>query len=239
MIAFNLSNLKIKNMQRINIFNQIHKGLRAALYDTAISLQQADFTSETEAEEALSKIKEVVMLFDEHAHKEDSFVLPAILQFEPSVADAFEQEHVTDLALSSQLNKAVDEFETLLKAEDRAAAGRKINIDFVAFLVFNLQHMAKEEDIINQLLWRYYTDAEILQIQQRIVQSTQPWHQDFYSKWMLRGINNIEAATWLRSVEGSAPPVVYQTLFAKAKRELSRSRFQKLVEALTESAVLN
>lgn len=226
-------------MQRINIFNQIHKGLRAALYDTAISLQQADFTMEVEAEESLSKIKEVVMLFDEHAHKEDEFILPVIIQFEPSVADAFEQEHIMDLALSSQLLTSVNEFEKLLKAEDRAAVGKKINIQFVEFLVFNLKHMAKEEDILNQLLWRYYSDVEILQVQQRIVQNTQPWHQDFYSKWMLRGINNSEAAFWLRAVESSAPPVVYQTLFNKAQQELPKARFQKLVEALAESAVLN
>jgi hypothetical protein len=226
-------------MQRINIFNQIHKGLRAALYHTATSLQQADFTAEAEAEEALSKIKEVVMLFDEHARKEDKFVLPAIVQFEPSVADAFEQEHLTDLALSGQLVAAVDGFESLLKAEDRAAAGRKINVQFAEFLVFNLKHMAREEDLLNQLLWRYYSDAEILQIQQRIVQHTQPWHQDFYSKWMLRGINNPEAALWLRAVERSAPEIVYQTLFAKAQQELPRARFQKLVEALAENAILN
>jgi hypothetical protein len=226
-------------MQRINIFNQIHKGLRAALYDAAISLQQTDFTVEAETEEALSKIKEVVMLFDEHALKEDTFVLPAILQFEPSVVDAFEQEHMTDLVLSSQLVALVNGFDNLLKAEDRATAGRKINIQFVEFLVFNLKHMAKEEDILNQLLWRYYSDAEILQIQQRIVQNTQPWHQDFYSKWMLRGINNPEAAIWLRSVERSEPAFVYQTLFTKAQQELPKPRFQKLVEALTETAILN
>jgi len=79
-------------MPRVNIFNQIHKGLRAALYDAAISLQQTDFTIEAEAEEVFSKVKEVVMLFDEHAHREDKFILSAISQFEPSVVDAFEQE---------------------------------------------------------------------------------------------------------------------------------------------------
>ncbi len=226
-------------MQRVNIFNQIHKGLRAALYDTAISLQQADFTSEAEADEVLAKIKEVVMLFDEHAHKEDTYILPAILQFEPSVVDSFEQEHVTDLALSHQLSTAVSQFENLLKPEDRAEAGKKINIDFVSFLVFNLQHMAREEDILNRLLWRYYSDAEILQIQQRIVQNTQPWHQDFYSKWMLRGINHVEAALWLQSVQRAAPEVVYQTLFTKARQELPESRFKKLVETLSETALLN
>jgi len=226
-------------MQRINIFYQVHKGLRAALYDTAISLQQTDFTIEAEAEEAFSKIKEVVLLFDEHAHKEDEFILPALVPFEPSVVDAFEQEHVTDIALSGQLNAAINDFHTLLKAEDRAAAGRKINIDFTAFLAFNLQHMAKEEDVLNKLLWRYYSDAGILHIHQSIVQSVAPWIQDFNSKWMLRGISLPEAAAWLRAVERSAPEVVYRTLFAKASQELSQQRFQKLVESLTESAVLN
>ena len=226
-------------MQRVNIFNQIHKGLRAALYDTALSLQQADFTSAAEAAEVLSKIKEAVMLFDEHAHKEDAYILPAILQFEPSVVDCFEQEHVTDLALSRRLSLAVNQLESLQKPEDRAEAGKKINIDFVSFLIFNLQHMAKEEDILNRLLWRYYSDAEILQMQQRIVQNTQPWHQDFYSKWMLRGINPVEAALWLRSVQSSAPQVVYQTLFTKAEQELPQSRFKKLVETLTQTALLN
>lgn len=226
-------------MERFNIFNQIHKGLRAALYDTALQLQQADFTSASESESALEKVREVVMLFDEHAHKEDTFVLPAILQYEPSVVDAFEQEHVADLALARQLSDAVKQLDSLLKAADREAAGRKLNVIFVEFVAFNLKHMAKEEDVINNILWRYYTDGEILQIQNRIVESTEPWHQDFFSKWMLRGINNTEAAAWLMAVQRIAPSIVYQTLFNKARQEYSKKRFQHLVESLQENVVLN
>jgi hypothetical protein len=226
-------------MERFNIFNQIHKGLRAALYDTAIQLQQADFTSASESESALEKVREVVMLFDEHAHKEDKFVLPAILQYEPSVVDSFEQEHVADHALASQLSDAVKHLDSLLKAADREAAGRKLNVIFVEFVAFNLKHMAKEEDVINNILWRYYTDGEILQIQTRIVESTEPWHQDFFSKWMLHGINNKEAAAWLMAVQRTAPPIVYQTLFNKARQEYPKKRFQNLVNSLQESVVLN
>jgi len=54
-------------MERYNSFNIIHKGLRAALYQTALQLQQTDFIEEDQAEEALGKVKEIVMLFEGHA----------------------------------------------------------------------------------------------------------------------------------------------------------------------------
>jgi hemerythrin-like domain-containing protein len=210
-----------------------------ALYETATSLQQADFTSEAESDETLTRLKEVIMLFNEHARKEDQFLFPALFQFEPSAVDAFKQEHIIGVALSGNLHSAINRLEGLLKAADRVTAGKRINIDFVEFMVFNLQHMSKEEDVLNKLLWRYYSDAEIQQIQQQIAESTEPWHQDFFAKWMLRGLNVAEAAAWLHSVERTAPEVVYRTLFRKASQELSKSRFRKLAEYLTETAVLN
>lgn len=226
-------------MQRLNIFNQVHKGLRAALYETALLLQQANFTSANESDVAMERIKEVLMLFEEHARKEDFYILKAIVPYEPSVADAFEQEHIEDMELSAELSDAVVAFESLLDNSEREAAGRKINELFAAFIAFNLKHMGKEELVINEILWRYFSDNEILQIQNRIVASTQPWHQDFFSKWMLRGINNAEATSWLLAVERTAPPIVYQTLFNKARQQFTNSRFQKLVESLKQNLVLN
>ena len=226
-------------MQRLNIFNQVHKGLRASLYETALLLQQANFTSANESDVAMERIKEVLMLFEEHARKEDFYILKAIVPYEPSVADAFEQEHIEDMELSAELSDAVVAFESLLDNSEREAAGRKINELFAAFIAFNLKHMGKEELVINEILWRYFSDNEILQIQNRIVASTQPWHQDFFSKWMLRGINNAEAASWLLAVERTAPPIVYQTLFNKARQQFTNSRFQQLVESLKQNLVLN
>ena len=40
-------------MSRFNIFNQIHKALRAMLYDTSLTLQQTYFGDAEEAETAL------------------------------------------------------------------------------------------------------------------------------------------------------------------------------------------
>jgi hypothetical protein len=70
-------------MKRYNIFNQIHKGLRALLYETIIKLQQTDFTDAEDADEAVQQVKIILDLFDEHAHTEDNFILPAIVEYEP------------------------------------------------------------------------------------------------------------------------------------------------------------
>ena len=221
-------------MQRYDIFLLIHKGLRAALYQTALQLQQTDFTELEETEEALNKVKEIVMLFDGHAHKEDRFILPAVNSFEPSVVATFEAEHAKDEALGRQLHICIENVEKADSLLEQLIAGRELTEAFVSFTVFNLQHMAREEDILNRILWRYYSDDEIKAIGRELAKSVEPWIQDFYATWMLRGVSNNEAAGWMQAVEKGMPEIVFQTLLRKAEQELPAARFRKVTEALTE-----
>jgi hypothetical protein len=213
---------------RYDIFNIIHKGLRASLYHTAIQLQQTDFTSSIESEDAVNRIKEIVMLFDGHARKEDEFILPALAAYEPSVVVAFEDEHAEDLKLGQELNHCIDTLENSQSDLEKIIAGRLLSKAFVGFMVFNLEHMAKEEDILNKLLWRYYSDDEIKLIGTRIGSSVEPWIQDFYATWILRGLNQIETLAWIRAIKNGMPAIVYQTILQKAEKELPAHRYRKL-----------
>lgn len=219
-------------MERYNSFNIIHKGLRAALYETALQLQQTDFIEEDEAEKALGRVKEIVMLFEGHAHKEDNFILPMINEYEPSVAASFNTEHEEDERLGNELNTAVEKVASSLIPQEKMASGSELIECFVRFMIFNLEHMAKEEDIINKILWRYYSDDEIKEVASQISANTPPWMQDFYAKWMLRGINNSEATVWMKAIQKGAPSVVFQTLLQKAEQELPARRFQKINQSL-------
>lgn len=225
-------------MQRYNSFNLIHKGLRALLYHTGLQLQQTDFTVEDETENAINRIKEVIMLFEGHAHKEDQFILLAIAAYEPSVVAAFEAEHVEDNQLGEQLNICIEKLEISQSLLEKIVAGRELSETFVSFMVFNLKHMAKEEDILNRILWRYYSDDEIKKIGTDIAKSVEPWIQDFYATWMLRGINDSEARTWIKAVERGMPELVFKTLLQKAEQELPAKRFRRVSAALTEGLQL-
>jgi len=208
----------------------VHKALRAMLYETAIELQKTDFDNDDEATSLIANITFVIDTFDKHAYNEDHFVFPAVQQYEPSVVDTFEQEHVRDHELSNKLRTLIKIYDSLRTNEEKIQLGSAMRKSFVEFLSFNLVHMAKEEDIINNLLWRYYTDEQIRAIERQVIASQTPESTAVVWKWMLRGLSNQEITRWLTTVEKNVPTVVFNNLFAMAEKELPGFRFREVIE---------
>lgn len=224
-------------MTRYNTFYLIHKALRAMLYDTALTLQQTDFANYTEARAALAKINDVLFAFDNHAHHEDSFIIPAVETYEPALAASFEKEHVEDLRISNRLKNIIVIYENTFFPEERALCGSAITRSFTEFLVFNLEHMAKEELLLNQVLWEHYTDEQIMAIHQQLMAVIPQEHIEQSSKWIMRAISTADAASWLKHVKATAPEFIFNRLMSTAQEELSEIRFATVLEMLEEEEV--
>jgi Hemerythrin HHE cation binding domain len=224
-------------MSRYNIFNQVHKGLRALLFETALQLQQTDFGTD-EAEAVVQQLQVLIDLFDRHAHTEDSFILPAVAAGTPEVIAAFEQEHKEDHALGLHLRGLLTAFAHAVSSAEKTAIGSTLTQSFIDFMMFNLGHMAKEENIINKALWKHYTDAELHGLTQQIVASIPPHAMAAYSTCMMRGLNNSEISTWLKEVKNNAPDFAFRSLMHTAETQLSSSRWQQVQETITEGAML-
>lgn len=225
-------------MQRFNMFSQIHKSLRVLLYDTAALVGRTDFDDPSQLDAVNERIKLVMDSFDKHAHHEDEQVLPLLSQYEPSVVDAFEQEHVTDLALSQKLAGFLVALDLAILPEAKRQLGISLSTAFIEFMVFNLQHMAKEEKVLNNLLWRYYNDEQLLDVNKKIVASIPAEELSASYSWMMKALSNSEIITWLRNVERNAPPHVFRPLFASAEKELTEKRFREIQEGLTEGVMI-
>ena len=219
---------------RYNTFYQVHKALRAMLYETAIELQRTDFNNEEETTLLLNEITTVLDVFDKHAYHEDHFVFAAMQEFEPSVIDSFEQEHVKDHELATSLETLINIYHSPISDEERMQLGSAMRKAFVEFLSFNLVHMAKEEDIINNLLWRYYSDEQIRSIERKLVAAQTPQSVSIVWKWMLRGLSNQEISNWLTNVEKNAPVAVFNNLVALAEKELPDFRFRQVVGGILQ-----
>jgi hypothetical protein len=117
-------------------------------------------------------------------------------------------------------------------AQGRMICGSALTKSFVEFMIFNLSHMAKEEVLLNQALWRHYSDEELLSLNEQLVASIPPPEIALSAKWMLRGINGPEAITWLKGIKKSAPGVVFESLWSVVEAELPESRLENISEAV-------
>jgi hypothetical protein len=225
-------------MERFDIFNGVHKALRAMLYDAALSLQQTDFSRIHEKEAVMQKILKVIQLFDTHAQQEDDYVLNAIAVYEPTVVDVFKLEHVQDLKNYIAINKAANEMKHVATKAEAVVKGKALSKAFVTFMTYNLNRMNKEEEVLNHLLWRYYSDEELKALENEIINAVTVDKESFLQKWMMRGMNNTEITAWLKEAEQEPTGQQFQNLFAIAENELSKKRFLQLVEALTEGVMM-
>lgn len=224
-------------MNRYNSFYLIHKGLRAMLYDAALTLQQTDFSKIEESKNALAKVNDVLFAFGNHAHHEDHFIFPMVEAHEPVLAKSFEKEHVEDHRLSNSLKNLLTIYENALLDEERIVCGSAISKSFVEFMVFNLQHMAKEEIYINEALWKYYTDEQIITESQKLIASIPPAEMQLVAKWMLRGISTTDAIVWMKSIKNSAPEFIFKGLVNLAQSVLSKKQFETIAQALEEEVL--
>jgi hypothetical protein len=90
----------------------------------------------------------------------------------------------------------------------------------VDFIAFNLVHMAKEEDIINNLLWRYYTEDKYAPSKDRSYQ-TKHLSQRLLLEMDDPGLSTAKSINWLKTVEKNAPQIVFKNLFLTAVKGIA------------------
>lgn len=129
-------------MQRYNVFKTVHFALQDALFNSAKSLQQTP-----EWPQQVSKAVEMSRLL---MRTKEAAILPAVDSFEPSVVDAVKQAHRVADAEAQKLQKAFDSSEDI-----------NLNVVFNRYMITQLNSMLRSEEMINPVLWYYYSDAEL------------------------------------------------------------------------------
>jgi hypothetical protein len=219
-------------MIRYNVFQQIHKGLRAVLYDTSMALQQTDFETATEPSHALSRLIETLDFFDGHGHHENNHIFCLLDEHAPELVAEMEAEHEKDHELSKELRKLVASFSNTTTAEEKYLSGTQICHSFNAFIAFNLTHMHKEETVINEALWTHYTDEEIIQANRLLVSNLRTDEMDLSALWMIRSGSNKELVKWLSGIRANTNEEQLQKLLAIVGKELPIERYAMIEQEL-------
>lgn len=220
---------------RYDLYGAVHKGLRKAGCDMLIRLGSADFAHDQEAASVLESLRLFLMLAAAHVvHEDDNIHGP--LQQRGVSTETVDHQHDDHRAAFDQLAALADEVEKAWPLH-KAAAGRRLYLAFAAYLAEDLAHMHEEECVTAPLLWKNFTDDELIGIEMRIIASLPPEKNMAFMRMMIPAMNPAERTAMLDAMRRGAPPEIFQAVIEFAVRpSLTQKAFDDLADRLQLAA---
>lgn len=214
------------NTERLDLYRNIHKGIRAMLFALVQKSGRTDFADAEAVARLVAEARDVFELLEAHAHIEDRFAMPVVHAAAPELAKAFAAAHAEQEAQLPELLAALESIDPA--APDAARKGHLWQVRFSRIAGELLTHMADEELELNPALWAAKTDAELHDLEQRLVGSIPPEKLARHLLWMLPALNGPERASFF----GKLPAPVFGFV-----REVARQVLTPADEAALEDAL--
>lgn len=154
---------------RHNIFNHIHHQFKVELLNTCLELDNQDKFDLKETSAAINKVVKVLRLYKDLVSYEASYLLPLIFEYEPSIWDCYTREHHKGMNQLREIEVLVKTFRASKRKEEKSTIVEFLRWAFNDFMIQNYNHMDDEEEVLNEILWRYYPDKTILEAQDKMV----------------------------------------------------------------------
>ena len=218
----------MRQEQRYNIFKRTHKGLRSMLFDAGARIQQTDFSKSKQAIAAMEAIKQTTRSFLYHLSKEDNIVYHSVVLHAPYIVAMIEQTNIKDEALARSITSMVDQYKELNTKKEMIAFGHQLQAAFFEFTAAVLQHMSKEETVVNELLWSNYTDRELIGMEVEMMKQATSSDCNWYTGKILKELSNREILVWVDSIKEHATPLMLKKLISTARIVLPIDRWQMI-----------
>jgi hypothetical protein len=214
-----------------------HKGIRYAFAQLIMKAGNLDYTDKAQVADLKSQLDEFGGLLEEHAHLENEFILKSLEQRVPGSADHDEQDHVALEALQVEvLAKLEAILDPRLSDTKARAMGYAFYQDLGKLYAAHLEHMLEEETVTQPLLWKHFSDMEIIGLHVQIVRSIPPEVMLSWAKYLIPALNLNERIELLAGIQAGAPPAFFEQVMAIAKKTLPTPDVLKLESKLMIAA---
>jgi len=218
----------MKQEQRYNIFRRTHKGLRSMLFDAGAKIQQTDFTKSKQANAAIEAIKHSTRSFLYHLNKEDKIIYHSVILYAPYIVAMIEQTNLKDQALAESIDKIIDQQSKLDTKKEKIDFGHQLQAVFFEFTAAVLQHMNKEETVINEILWSNYSDRQLVGMEVEMMKQATSSDCTWYTGKILKELSNREILMWVDLIKEHATPFMLKKLISTARIVLPIDRWQMI-----------
>jgi Hemerythrin HHE cation binding domain len=224
---------KTATSPRVDLYAAIHKALRLFMNDTLARVGQLDHEDAVDVNATLAQLQSLLDVCRSHVAKENKFVHTAIEARCPGTTERIGDEHAEHLDAIA----ALEAESAALRALPSAGAALRLYRHLARFVGENLLHMHVEESAHNSALWATYSDAELLEIHQRILASIDPAEMALTLRWMVPAMSPAERAAMLGEMQTQMPPEAMRCVLEIVRPHLNDTAWAKLARALRIPAV--
>jgi Hemerythrin HHE cation binding domain len=219
---------KTATAARVDLYTGIHKALRLFMNETLARVGRLDHDDPVDVNATLAQLQSLLDACRSHVVKENKFVHTAIEARCPGASERIGSEHIEHLDAIAALEAEA----AALRALPGAGAALRLYRHLARFVGENLEHMHVEESAHNGTLWAAYSDAELLEIHQRILASIDPTEMALLLRWMVPAMSPAERAALLGDMQTQMPPEAMRCVLELVRPHLDDSAWAKLARAL-------
>ena len=106
--------------------------------------------------------------------------------------------------------------------------GFQLQAAFFEFTAAVLQHMNKEETVVNELLWSNYTDKQLVILEVEMLRQSTPEACTWYTGKILKELSNAEILVWINGIAEHASSTIIKKLITTTQRVLPIDRWQMI-----------
>ncbi len=192
----------------IDLYRDIHKGIRSELFDTALEAGRLDPADRAGRAGLAGRVHDVVALLESHAHHEDGAIEP-VLQVElPALAEAIASDHA---ALDARVRDLAEQAAGAVEARDVELRFRThaLYLELADFTSSYLRHQDLEERVVMPALEAAVGPERCLEIHTAIVSSIPPDEMGRSLALMIPAMNLEDRVELLGGMRQSAPPEAF------------------------------
>ena len=212
-------------MPRVDLYGAVHKGLRSLLFETAGLVARTEFERPAEAAAAAVAVERLLAFLEEHAEHEDRALQPVLEELAPDLALALREDHARTHGRHVDIARLLARLATATRPE-RASLGRRLLAAVNALVAVHLVHLDVEEGQANRILWAHRSDAQLLEIQDRILGSIAPERLALWLERILPAAAAGERAGMLATLRRASDEASFAALTAPARRLLGEPAWQ-------------
>jgi hemerythrin-like domain-containing protein len=213
---------------RVDLYRDIHKGLRHALFDLTFRAGRLDPTDDDLVVELVGESRRVIGLLQGHHEHEEQAALEEIIQnHAASVVDQIDGEHHQLAAWLDDLTRRSHELAATTVAA-RAPIAHAYYLELAAFTGAYLAHLDDEERIVMPALATACDDEDLGRVLRAILASVCPEQQAVALSVMLPALCPAERATVVGRIRAMATPETFVGVRAIAAQVLTTNEYGRL-----------